>query len=105
MTEHKLDHAQTALIQIIRTSKAALDVATADLKAEPTPAALDRVSQEADVLSSAIASLARSTDLENLAPPAPTVILDDGVSLEVGERVVGALENGLCDACGGVLSE
>jgi len=104
MSDADLPHAARALVEIIRTSKAALDVATADLKAEPTPTALEQCASEADVLSRAIAALGKATDLSKLTPTPLKVSLEDSdYVLDKGLRIVATLEAGcFCARCGGV---
>lgn len=92
-------HAEVNLVRIIRRSEAGLRQAVADLKVEPTKQLVNRVAEEVDVLSGAIAQLARVIDFDILEnTPAPRGSGPD--FLDIAERVLAVMEGRVCPTCG-----
>ncbi len=92
-------HAELNLVKIIRRSEAGLRLAVADLKVEPTKQLASRIAEEVDVLSGAIAQLARVIDFDILEDtPAPRGSGPD--FLDIAERVLAVMEGRVCPTCG-----
>lgn len=95
-------HAETTLVRIIKRSVAALRLAVDDLRIEASKVGVQRVCEECDTLSSAVAQIARLIDLTTLDPPKPVNRTRGHELLDQAQRFLTAVEFGFCETCGGV---
>lgn len=99
------DHAQRSLVWAITQSLSELRLAAKEMATEGSREALLRILEEADCVSSGIASLVRNTDLEALRPKPIAVELTRGRGeqlLHISERFLEAVQHGICRHCGGI---
>jgi len=99
------DHAQSSLLIIIKRSLAALRVAVADARVEPTKTLVHRVVEECETLSAAIKQLSKRVPLTRLDPATPVSQsnLDIHQIHTFARQLDQALYHGICEHCRGVL--
>ena len=92
------------LVDLIKRSLSSLDLAAECLRLDPSEDKVNRLAEEAETLSSAVAQLARSEDYSALDPeetePVPARV-DMAPEIEFAAKLESIMNHGQCPACGG----